>query len=1037
MIKTATKKIAFVLLSLVAAFAVCFGVAGLNKTTYNAHAESETAYENTYLTGFRSNNAGVMHFYWRIDGTSLGYSANQVLAKISVDYTSNGETAKKTVQLQYTTASTQGINGAVGATSDRKKGAFTGGAAHPCIYINISPAAVAGDTFTIPAGTVLDNKYVLTQDYTVTFNGKNWLFTDESAIPVELTGFRSGAYDSGKNIYNMYLYGGKVLDDYYVKDVSLNAAMPVEYIPADGEKSTINVTLKPETVSCINNGNVKTSALLLQYNGNFNAGDVLTIRKGTKFDNWATARDCKLTRTANDWICELAAEDADPAISLSLRGNGGADYINLFCGTTMKFDYVADEQLNKNAVVYKNGAPFLVALNPLAMSGANRSFAIRSAAKVANGDVVKIPAGFVVAGYKTDKDYMFRWDGSKWSAVSCDGVNHRYADEYTCHDRTCSCGHVEPASTEHTFAEGTVVCDDRVCTVCHDTVKGKGHTWVGETCEKTCSVCGAKDGVHEWDTNNGEVTTPATCTTEGVMTYKCTKCTATMTEPIAKVAHTIAEGAKTCSVCGYRIPYTADDISEILTGNKLKKYTYSDFHENYEMSEMGHIYNEYTDGIKYGNTYLLNTVRLGEKSYRYEEGHENYADMTVGFSLNVSAWAANGRSGYVYLAAHENGSWGIGFMFTLVNGNPNLRFVYRSGDGGNQRSEFVAPQTIDMQLNKAYYFELGVIKNDDGSIFAFALKDGELLMSGTLTASVLESMKCEENHDGIGGAASIVFNGSAAVPSVAAVICDKDHKYPAEMHACLDYKCEICGTVKEHTADHVWGEKTLKQAGTCTVPDTWAETCKECRKETEYQGDLRHEWDEEHPIIVTKRSCGGVDEVVKYVCKLCGAESGEKTLENTGIAGKHEYVYKTIKEATCTEKGLEEGVCSKCGNEKPRSETPIDENNHKHVTAVSGKAATCTEKGEKDHFVCSDCNKKLVKEGDAYVPVTDEELIIDATGHDFEKGVCKNCKAEDPDYVAPAENGGCASGVSSVAILLPLLAAAFVILGKKQRIGKQ
>lgn len=72
MIKTATKRIAFVVLSLVAAFAVCFGVAGLNKTAYNAHAESETAYENTYLTGFRSNNAGVMHFYWRIDGTTLG-----------------------------------------------------------------------------------------------------------------------------------------------------------------------------------------------------------------------------------------------------------------------------------------------------------------------------------------------------------------------------------------------------------------------------------------------------------------------------------------------------------------------------------------------------------------------------------------------------------------------------------------------------------------------------------------------------------------------------------------------------------------------------------------------------------------------------------------------------------------------------------------------------------------------------------------------------------------------------------------------------
>lgn len=66
---------------------------------------------------------------------------------------------------------------------------------------------------------------------------------------------------------------------------------------------------------------------------------------------------------------------------------------------------------------------------------------------------------------------------------------------------------------------------------------------------------------HVW--NEGEVTTAATCTTEGVKTFTCTKCGATKTEAIAKTEHTVEmevvkQGAvktvgkayKKCTVCG-------------------------------------------------------------------------------------------------------------------------------------------------------------------------------------------------------------------------------------------------------------------------------------------------------------------------------------------------------------------------------------------------------------------------------------------------------------------------------------------------------
>ena len=941
MTKNVAKKLTIALLSVFVALATIMGIATVNKTSYKAKAADETTYEDTYLTGFRSNNASVMYFYWRIDGASLGFNVNEELADVQVDYTSGGEVTQRQISLQYATAKTEGVTQSLGATSDRRRGDVA--STHPCIYINISPNAVAGDTFTIPAGTILGNKYKLTQDYTLTFNGSNWLFTEESAIPVELSTYRSG------NAKTIYAFGLENLDNYYVKDVFLNQSVTVECYDSKGTKSSISgVKLQKSSAS---KGNEQATVLIITLPNNLDEGNRIVLKSGTKFDN------CVFT-----------------------------------------------------------------------------------------------------------KDYIFKRVDTAWKLVDCDGVNHTYADNFTCHDRVCDCGHVEKATTEHTFETGSYPCEARVCTTCGDTVEGTGHQWEGEGCEKTCSVCKKQAGVHTW--NDGEITTPATCNAEGVKTYTCTICNATKTEAVPKADHTIAAGAKTCSVCGYRIPYTADDMDEILASDKLNKYVYSDFHADDEMSEMGRIYNEYTDGIKYGNTYLLNTNKLGDKNYQYDEGHSEFANMLVGFSLTIEEWANSVRDGYVYLAAHENGSWGIGFQFKFSAGAKNLRINYKSTDG--KVITFVSALSLNVNLNEKHYYEVGVMKNDDGSIFAFAFIDGELFTSGTLSVEQLNKNANEATHNGLGGAASIVFNGSTAAPSIKAKICDKEHKLPSTHYDCKDYDCEICGTTIAHTADHDWGNATLKEQGSCTVKDKWSKTCKACGEETVYDGDFRHEWDEEHPTIVTKRACNNVDEVVRYSCKLCDAVSDEITLEGTGIEGGHKYEVVTVTEATCVIKGKVKLVCSKCHDEKDEQETTVNEDNHKNVSAVDGKAATCTESGIKAHFVCSDCNKKLLEDGDGYVIASDEELVIvalghdykfveavaatceengvkehykcdrcnklfvkdgetytettadelieAATGHDYKNGVCKNCNAKDPDYVAPKEKG-CKSDVNAIAII--------------------
>lgn len=143
----------------------------------------------------------------------------------------------------------------------------------------------------------------------------------------------------------------------------------------------------------------------------------------------------------------------------------------------------------------------------------------------------------------------------------------------------CShCGKVLTAqtvipTTEHAWDEGTVTtpasCTEPgaktlTCTACKATktepIPATGHTEVtdeavtptctipGKTEGKHCDVCGEvltpqeelpATGVHTW--NDGEVTVRATCDAEGTMTYTCTVCGGTKTEPIPAIGRLLGD----------------------------------------------------------------------------------------------------------------------------------------------------------------------------------------------------------------------------------------------------------------------------------------------------------------------------------------------------------------------------------------------------------------------------------------------------------------------------------------------------------------
>ena len=146
----------------------------------------------------------------------------------------------------------------------------------------------------------------------------------------------------------------------------------------------------------------------------------------------------------------------------------------------------------------------------------------------------------------------------------------------------------------------------------------------GSKCQ-TCGVTLVKQEVtpaldHDWD--NGVVTTPATCTKDGVKTYTCKRDPShTYTEAIPATGHVYTEKvvSPTCESDGYTI-FTCNNCGDIYTGNVTEKlghdYQLKD-HKDATCTEAGYDYYEcsrdashhYTETIaKTGHDYTEKVV---------------------------------------------------------------------------------------------------------------------------------------------------------------------------------------------------------------------------------------------------------------------------------------------------------------------------------------------------------------------------------------------------------------------------------------------
>ena len=305
------------------------------------------------------------------------------------------------------------------------------------------------------------------------------------------------------------------------------------------------------------------------------------------------------------------------------------------------------------------------------------------------------------------------------------------------------------------------------------------------------------------------------------------------------------------------------------------------------------------------------------------------------------------------------------------------------------------------------------VKQEAGSPLGHDYKENVILVEATCTKKGEKATVCSRCKD--------VKEGTKADVPMAA------HSYKGKVEITKKPDCEnkgreadickVCGAEKTGTGKdinalgHQWDNGTVKVPADCTKDGVTTYKCKRtgCGKTEDRKVDkLEHEYKEEKVEATCEKdgysvfTCQCGDEyIAKKVEKFghsfityvqdantatCYAD-GTKTAECDHGCGKKNTIpdegskidhkmtdFTTIKPATCTEEGEEEGKCfyfDKCGYSESYPTDALGHTVTKDTQFTVDKPATCTEKGSQSKH-CERCD---------YTEGTEE---IPALGHDFQ-----------------------------------------------------
>lgn len=476
---------------------------------------------------------------------------------------------------------------------------------------------------------------------------------------------------------------------------------------------------------------------------------------------------------------------------------------------------------------------------------------------------------------------------------------------------------------------------------------------------------------HEW--NDGEVTTAATCTTEGVMTYTCIKAgcptcngtAVTRTEVIPATGHNMkaVQTAATCTTPPYQT-WTCDNgcghsyivVTGTATGHNYTKTTTAatceaDGNEHYVCANCGHEYDVVLP--KLGHNYTTVVTAPSCSTYGY----------TTYTCLNNPTHTY--KSDFVATTAH----------------------TYAKDDAQSVAATCES-KGYDVMVCSGCGDSYKVITDATGH----AYDAGVETTPATCTANGVKTFTCANCGDTY--TEVIPATGHTYGEGVVEREADDGNS------GLIAYTCSKCNDkfYEEYvinSTEHTWNVNVTQNA-TCTEKGVSVYTCinPDCTicahgvkaSFTKQTAALGHNY---VGVETTAPTCTEKG-VMTYTCSRC-SDSYTEDIPATG----HTYGAGAVTEATCTTAGYTKYTCEDCGYEMfDNYVAPLGHQMDSHVVT----APTCTTAGWTTHSCTrTDC-------GYSYI-----DSVTEATGHDYDSAVtteptceadgvktytCKNCAAD-------------------------------------------
>ena len=557
------------------------------------------------------------------------------------------------------------------------------------------------------------------------------------------------------------------------------------------------------------------------------------------------------------------------------------------------------------------------------------------------------------------------------------------------------------------------------CSVCHDIIDKAEHTYASHKCEDTatCTKAGCgyvkPAGQHSW--NDGEVTTPATCTTDGVKTYTCKVCSETKTEPIKASGHSLTKVeavAATCTEGGNNEYYTCSVCKKVFKADKTTETTVADE----TLAALGHKLTK-TDAkaatcTEPGNSEYYTCGNCGkffsDADGKNEIAKDSWVIKALGHDF-TGAWVNTDAAGHYHKCSRCDATDTV--VKHTFNGKPcneedkctvcgyvKAAGVHAWGTAEYKWSDDYKSCTATVKCTNCEAVETDVAFIGISTTPATCTVDGKTVYTATFSSNLFTTQTKEVTIDKLG------HTYGAPVWSWS-----EDGKTATATFTCTREGCtaETTGHAQTVTAT-VSGKQNV--APTCTDKGTTTYTAKVTFEKKDY-ADTKDVQDIKalgHTLTKTAAKAATCTEPGNneyWTCSVCKKVfKADKTTETTVAAETltalgHKMTKTPAKAATCVAEGNNEYyTCSVCNkvfkDEQGNTLTTVaaeklakDPANHTGGTEQRGAvAASCMTAGRTADTYCKGCGK-LTKAGD----------LIPPTGvHNYKDGVCTTCGSKQP-----------------------------------------